>query len=178
MAQDTPLQHGHLYDIAQLAQEQAVQARRRRLKRRERSRRARRADDRPADEALHPHVDGSPSQKRGMRGEEKAAQYLQQQGLRILARNIHCRTGEIDLVATDSHTLIFVEVRLRSSGDYGGAAASVSPAKQHRLMRTARFFLPAISARHFGGTTPPCRFDVVSISGGRLNWIRHAFDTT
>lgn len=177
MAQDTRLQHGHLYDIAHRAQAKAAQARGRRLKRRARTVRAMQPDGDVEVESRHRHAGGSPTQQRGMRGEEKAAQYLQDHGLSVLARNIHCRTGEIDLVATDQRTLIFVEVRLRNSNDYGGAAASVDPAKQQRLVRTARFFLPRFSARHFGGVTPPCRFDVISINGDRLHWIRHAFDT-
>lgn len=176
MTQDTRWPQSQLYDIAHQAQTKAVEARRRRLKRRARTVRAMHPDGNIDVESRHRHAGNSLAQRRGMRGEEKAAQYLQGQGLSVLARNIHCRTGEIDLVVTDDSTLIFVEVRLRKSDDYGGGAASVGPAKQQRLVRTARFFLPRFSARYFGGMTPPCRFDVISINDGHLNWIRHAFE--
>lgn len=176
MAQDTRMQQGHVYEIAHRAQKKAVQARRRRLKRRVKAVQSGPLDGKAVMDTQGWHGGTSATQRRGMHGEEKAAQYLQKQGLRVLARNIHCRTGEIDLVATDGQTLIFIEVRLRESRDYGGAAASVNPAKQRRLTRTARFFLPQFSARDFGGITPPCRFDVICIDGAQLHWIRHAFD--
>jgi putative endonuclease len=92
-----------------------------------------------------------------------------------LARNLRCRAGEIDLVARDGPVLVFVEVRQRRDRRYGGAAASVNRAKQARLIRAARYFLPVLSRAHFAGVQPPCRFDVVSIEDGRIDWIRDAF---
>jgi putative endonuclease len=107
----------------------------------------------------------------GQDAESRAAAFLQAQGLKLLTRNWRCRFGEIDLVMQDGATLVFVEVRLRSRNDFGGAAASVTPAKQQRLLATARQYLAALR------TLPPCRFDVVALSGsGAPEWIRNAFE--
>ncbi len=111
----------------------------------------------------------------GQRGEDAAARYLEARGLRLLERNYRCRGGEVDLVMLDGGTLVLVEVRLRSSTRFGGAAASVGPRKQRRF---------ALAARHLLMTRPalrelPMRFDVVALEAGpegpRLDWIRDAF---
>ncbi|HZH56158.1 YraN family protein [Yanghanlia caeni] len=117
----------------------------------------------------------SPTQHTGHRCEDHAAMWLEQRGLRILERNLRCRSGEIDLVARDAAVLVFVEVRLRRSARHGGAAASVNRRKQLRLLRAARYFLPHLTHRHFAGRTPPCRFDVICMQNGVLHWIPHAF---
>lgn len=79
--------------------------------------------------------------------------------------------GEIDLVMRDSDgTLVFVEVRRRSGGAHGGAAASVGWGKQRRIVFAARHFLLRWRA------PPPCRFDVVVVDGDRLEWLKAAFD--
>ena len=117
----------------------------------------------------------SPSQHTGLRAENLAALWLEEQGLQVLDRNLLCRAGEIDLVARDGETLVFIEVRFRGSSSHGGAAASVNRRKQQRLLRAARYFLPSLTTLHFGGREPPCRFDVVCRQDGRLEWIRHAF---
>lgn len=117
----------------------------------------------------------SPTQKTGYRSESRSALWLECQGLQILERNLLCRSGEIDLVARDGNVLVFVEVRYRGSASHGGAAASVNRSKQRRLLRAARYFLPCIVRRHFGGREPACRFDVVCEQDGQLQWIRHAF---
>lgn len=177
MAQDTDDQPlGHLYDIARQAQEKAVRARRRKMKRAARPVQQTPCGHKCGSEPDPLHTRMSAKQQCGMHGEEEAARYLQDQGLLILARNIHCRSGEIDLVATDNVTLIFVEVRLRTSGYFGGAAASVDTAKQRRLIRAAHYILPQLRVRHFAGNMPPCRFDVISIDDHQLAWIKHAFD--
>ncbi len=111
----------------------------------------------------------------GQRGEDAAARYLEARGLRLLERNYRCRGGEVDLVMLEGDTLVLVEVRLRSSREFGGAAASVGPRKQRRF---------ALAARHLLMTRPalrdlPMRFDVVALEAGpqgpRLDWIRDAF---
>jgi len=111
----------------------------------------------------------------GQRGEDAAARYLEARGLRLLERNYRCRGGEVDLVMLEGDTLVLVEVRLRSSAEFGGAAASVGPRKQRRF---------ALAARHLLMTRPafrdlPMRFDVVALETGpegpRLDWIRDAF---
>ncbi|WP_041432826.1 YraN family protein [Thiobacillus denitrificans] len=107
----------------------------------------------------------------GQSGESRAASFLQAHGLRLVTRNWRCRFGEIDLVMHDGAVLVFVEVRVRSRADFGGAAASVTTAKQKRLLAAARQYLANLK------TLPPCRFDVVALSGGmEPEWIRNAFD--
>ena len=82
------------------------------------------------------------------------------------------RAGEIDLILRDTDgTLVFVEVRVRAGGSHGGAAASVSAAKRASLVLAARHYL-----QRYGSTLPSCRFDVVAIDAGRLDWLRAAFD--
>lgn len=176
MTHEPGLPHGHLYDIAWQAQEKARRARQRKLKNTARANQGRQAVRKTGTHHILCHDGASVLQRRGYRGEDHAADFLQKQGLSILERNIHCRGGEIDLVATNGTTLIFVEVRLRQSRRYGGAAASVDARKQRRLVHTAQYFLPWLSKRYFSGDVPPCRFDVVSIDLPHLTWIRHAFD--
>lgn len=145
-----------------------------------RRRRARRAAVRPRPPAVRGDPDpagGSPSQRRGHAAETLAARHLAGCGLRILAHNLRCRAGEIDLVARHGPTLVFVEVRQRSGRRHGGAAASVNRDKQARLTLAAAFFLPRIVRVHFQGRPPPCRFDVVALDGRRIEWIRAAFGT-
>ena len=107
----------------------------------------------------------------GRAAEDRALKELSAAGLRLVARNFRCRLGEIDLVMRDADTLVFVEVRSRARSDYGGAAASVGPAKQHRLRREAQRYLN----EHFGDHWPPCRFDVCALEGAGIDWIRDAF---
>lgn len=178
MAQHSDLHHTALYAIARQAQKKAVRARKQKMKRAAKSTPLPQGDQDIWNDKANNPVLVSPKQRRGVQGEDQAARFLRDQGLLVLARNIHCRAGEIDLVATDRVSLIFVEVRLRGSTQYGGAAASVTPAKQRRLIRAAQFFLPRLRARYFGGKLPPCRFDVISIDHRKLHWIKHAFDHT
>lgn len=119
---------------------------------------------------------GSPK-ARGDQAEDLALRYLQQQGLRLLERNYrvgagpHRRAGEVDLImAAPDGTLVFVEVRARASASHGGAAASVTATKQGRLIRAARHYLLRLA------TPPPCRFDVLAIEDGHIEWLRAAFD--
>ncbi|MDO9467846.1 MAG: YraN family protein [Thiobacillus sp.] len=107
----------------------------------------------------------------GHAAESRAEAFLKTQGLSLVARNWRCRFGEIDLVMQDGATLVFVEVRLRSRSDFGDAAASVTPAKQKKLLAAARQYLSALK------TLPPCRFDVVVLDcDAAPQWIRSAFD--
>lgn len=119
---------------------------------------------------------GSPSQRSGHAAEQQASAYLQQHGVQIIARNLRCRHGEMDLVAQDGRTLVFIEVRARRGSRHGGAAASVNRHKQQRMIRTARSLLPHLVRQYFGGDTPPCRFDVITVEAGTLQWLRHAFE--
>lgn len=109
--------------------------------------------------------------RRGGDAENLAAAFLEEQGLEIVERNYRCRFGEIDLVARNGALLVFVEVRARSSEDYGGAAGSVTAAKRRRLLAAARHYLA------FRGTRRACRFDVVLVRGPerRIEWLTDAF---
>lgn len=108
---------------------------------------------------------------KGATAEKLAAAFLERNGLAITARNYRCRFGEIDLVAQDGRTLVFVEVRQRKSENFGGAAASITHDKRARLLRTARHYLAGIRGE------PPCRFDAVLIRGEppQIEWIQNAF---
>ncbi len=109
--------------------------------------------------------------KLGALAEDAAADFLTGRGLRLLARNYHCRFGEIDLIMTQGHTLVFVEVRYRRSKSFGGAVESITAAKREKLLRAARHYLAAL--KEF----PACRFDAVLLSGDtkELEWIQNAF---
>lgn len=109
---------------------------------------------------------------RGAQAEQLAAQFLQRHGLKLLQQNYRCRYGEIDLILQHGVTLVFAEVRLRSSSDFGGAAASINAAKQGRLIRTAQHYLATLA--HI----PPCRFDAVLLQAGDgsdIEWLKDAF---
>ncbi len=113
----------------------------------------------------------------GEDGESRALAHLLGQGLTLVQRNYrvaagpHARGGEIDLIVRERDgTLVFVEVKSRQSARFGGAAASVSVAKQRRVVFAARCYLRAFAS------PPACRFDVVAIEGERIEWLRGAFD--
>ena len=109
----------------------------------------------------------------GERAEALAAAFLTGRGLAVIARNVRNRFGEIDLVARDGNVLVFVEVRLRRSLSYGGAAASITAAKRERLRRAAEGYLATLRV------VPPCRFDAVlldAVRGDRIEWLRDVMD--
>lgn len=113
----------------------------------------------------------------GDEGETRALRHLQRQGLTLLARNYRVaagpgrRAGEVDLILRDRDgTLVFVEVRSRSSAGHGGAAGSIGAAKRRRIILAARHYLLPMAS------PPPCRFDVVVIDAGELQWLPAAFD--
>jgi len=107
----------------------------------------------------------------GARAERIAADYLQRKGLELVETNYRCRWGEIDLVLRDRVTVVFAEVKFRRSDSYGGAAYSVGPRKQGRIIAAARHYLA-------GRKETACRFDVVlleCLEPLRIEWIRDAF---
>lgn len=109
---------------------------------------------------------------KGSSAEHLAALFLQRQHLILLEKNYRCRFGEIDLIMRDGATLVFVEVRMRSNNWFGGAAASITTAKQAKLIRAARHYLSGLN------TLPPCRFDAVLLTGHHsqeIEWIKDAF---
>ena len=114
----------------------------------------------------------------GQAAEDAAAALLQTAGLQIIARNYKTPGrggGEIDLIARDGATLVFVEVRQRKNAAYGGAAASISATKRKRITLAAQYYLQRLQA------TPACRFDVVLIDGNAakvqdaVQWLQAAF---
>jgi putative endonuclease len=114
--------------------------------------------------------------QRGTASEQLAVEYLHARGLVVLARNVRCRAGELDLVCLDGRVLAIVEVRQRAKRDFGGALASVTWRKQRKIIRAAQFFLlrQAEWRRHV------MRFDVVAVEGvpdgaHRIVWIKDAF---
>ena len=105
----------------------------------------------------------------GVAAEELAARYLAARGLRVVARNYRCRFGEIDLIAEDGDALVFVEVRLRHGGQFGGALASITRAKQRKLIATAKYYLNGLRE------VPSCRFDAIlldALDARRIEWLR------
>jgi putative endonuclease len=109
-------------------------------------------------------------QARGRQGEDDALAYLLLQGLVLLQRNYLCKGGELDLIMRDGASVVFVEVRLRSSTTFGGALASITPAKQRRMVVAAQTWLLRQK------TVPPCRFDALAIDGGRISWLKNILD--
>ena len=105
----------------------------------------------------------------GRAAEDLAARFLDGQGLIVVARNFRTKRGEIDLVARDGATLVFVEVRFRRSASHGGAAESITAAKQARMVAAAQVYL----LRQRGD--PPCRFDAIlldALDPARIDWRR------
>ncbi len=113
----------------------------------------------------------------GDRGENLAARYLRNRGYKIISRNFRCDGGEIDIVARDGKTIVFVEVKTRSYDD-PTPEAQVNEHKQHQLTKAGKVYLS-----RYGYPQPPARFDVVAIiwPQGREPIIRHtphAFEAT
>ncbi len=115
-----------------------------------------------------------PARNRGTQGEELACHYLQRAGYTILERNFRFCRGEIDIVATDGEYLVFCEVKLRDSDEYGPPEYSITSDKQRTIRRVAKGYLFAKKIREHA-----CRFDVITIrvDGTRavLNHLRNAF---
>jgi len=116
------------------------------------------------------------TKEQGDAAEDRALSHLLGQGLRLVARNYRTPGrggGEIDLIMRERDgTLVFVEVRKRAGRGFGGAAASIGWEKQRRIVYAARHYLLRLRE------PPPCRFDVISMEGGSIQWMRAAFDET
>ncbi|MGB5161262.1 MAG: YraN family protein [Thermoanaerobaculia bacterium] len=113
---------------------------------------------------------------RGRAAEADGVRWLQKNGFRVLARNVRTEAGELDVVGHDGDTLAFVEIKARSTPDFGPASAAVPALKQRRIARAAAMYL----TRHpYSG---PCRFDVLAMDSGETgwsyNWIHNAFDAS
>jgi putative endonuclease len=106
----------------------------------------------------------------GRWGEAQAAAWYERRGCAVLDRNWRCDRGELDLVVADAGVVVFVEVKARSTDRFGSASAAVGEHKQQTLrMLAARWFADHPDQRG------DMRFDVVAITGTRLEWIPHAF---
>ena len=113
----------------------------------------------------------------GIAGETLACAELQRRGYAIVERRYRTRLGEIDIIAKDGNTIVFVEVKARLSDDFGGAAAAVTAWKQRRVARMAMDYL---SRHHLHEC--PCRFDVIAIdfdaAEPRVTLYPNAFDAS
>lgn len=101
--------------------------------------------------------------------EERACEFLQEQGIIILKRNFRCKQGEIDIIGKDGNCIVFFEVKYRSCDNYGHALLAVDTKKQDRICRCATFFCTQNKwVREF-------RYDVIGISDTKIEWIKDAF---
>ncbi|MCR5650476.1 MAG: YraN family protein [Lachnospiraceae bacterium] len=101
-----------------------------------------------------------------------AADFLQENGIRIIERNYRCRMGEIDIIGFDGDTRVFFEVKYRKNADSGHPCEAVGFTKQRTICRTADHYrmvkrLPV---------DMPYRFDIISISGSSVEWYKNAFE--
>ncbi|WP_410013381.1 YraN family protein [Sodalis sp. C49] len=111
-------------------------------------------------------------QRSGARAEYLARRYLESAGMRFVAANMRVRGGEIDLIMRESRAWVFVEVRYRRNNAFGSAAESVTLRKQRRLLLAAAVWL---ARRGESLETSSCRFDVLAITGCRVEWLVNAF---
>ena len=116
------------------------------------------------------------SKNKGLYFEQQALHWLQQQGLKLVEQNYHCRFGEIDLIMLDHDQLCFIEVKYRNNRAFGGAAYSIPPGKQEKINRSALSFIGQYQQyQHLA-----CRFDALLIQGQpgqhKIEWIPNAFD--
>lgn len=118
---------------------------------------------------------GAWNQQVGKRGEEAALRYLKRKGYRILQRNYVCKMGEVDLIARENDTLVFIEVKTRTSNAFGPPQLAVNAAKQIQLSQAALCFL---KENHLENAR--ARFDVVAVllgpEGEKIELIKDAFD--
>lgn len=108
----------------------------------------------------------------GARGEQLAEAFLEQQGVEIIARNVHSRFGEIDLIGKEGETLLFIEVKFRKSAQFGSPLESVTLQKQARFLKTVEEYLQK------SPTDGPLRIDVIGITGytdPKIEWVKNAF---
>lgn len=112
----------------------------------------------------------------GRRGEEAAKGFLRRRGIRILTENFVCAAGEIDLIGRERDTVVFFEVKARTSDAFGPPQLAVHRRKQRQIVRAAQWYLAEQRTREV-----PCRFDVLAVTfpeeGGspRIDWVRDAF---
>lgn len=110
----------------------------------------------------------------GQKGEKQAARFLKQKGYKIVIANYRCKYGEIDLVARDADILIFIEIKTRTSNDFGGPAAAVNYRKQQQISKVAHHYL----VTHHRNDDVDARFDVICVLSpkGQQTQIEHIHD--
>lgn len=121
-------------------------------------------------------------QAQGEHFENLALEHLNKHELQLLERNYHCKLGEIDLILLDKNQLVFTEIRSRSESEFGTALESITPRKQHKIRRTAQYWLQNNPSyrKHI------CRFDCIGFDlvdhntqkencSYELSWIKNAF---
>jgi putative endonuclease len=112
----------------------------------------------------------------GESGEEAAKAFLKRRGVRILTENFTCAAGEIDLIGREKETLVFFEVKARTSGAFGPPQLAVHRRKQRQIVRAAQWYLAEQRIPEI-----PCRFDVLAVTfpegdgSPRIDWVRDAF---
>ena len=107
----------------------------------------------------------------GTDNEQRATEYLIDNGYSILERNFRNKTGEIDIIAKNDNLIVFVEVKYRSSKKYGYAVEAVSYRKQQIIRQVAMYYLTT----RYKSYDIPCRFDVIGIDGTDITHIKNAF---
>jgi len=110
----------------------------------------------------------------GRAGEDAAGRWYEARGYEVLERNWRRREGEVDLIARNGRTVVFCEVKTRTSDAFGTGAESVLPAKQRRIRRLAARWLAELTPAS-GRPLVDLRFDVVSITAGRVEVVEDAF---
>ena len=108
--------------------------------------------------------------KIGTEGEKQALEFLLEEGLAIIATNYYCKLGEIDIIAKDNETTVFIEVKYRKDDKMGRPYESVNYFKQMKIIKSAMWF-----AQQKNIYDKPMRFDVIEIIANELHWIRNAF---
>lgn len=106
---------------------------------------------------------------KGRYGEALACQYLKEQGLLLLEKNFRTPVGEIDLIMQERETIVFIEVKYRSSLNYGNPLDSVNWRKQQKIKQVSYYYLSRFSY------WPACRFDVLGIICEEIYWVKGAF---
>lgn len=106
----------------------------------------------------------------GKIGENKAAKFLQQKGYQIIEKNFKSKFGEIDIIAKKNNLIVFVEVKTRSSKNFGSGFESVDSRKIEKIIKTANYF---ISVKNLHDNL--LRFDIISIDQGKITHIENAF---
>lgn len=103
--------------------------------------------------------------------EIKAEEYLMHRGYKILERNFRNRSGEIDIIAKDGEYFCFIEVKYRTTNDYGSPLEAVDYRKQSQIRKVAMYYLMKNKLSEW----TPCRFDVIGFEGEKMTHIENAF---